>query len=414
MFETYLFSDEWNQEEKDNLIKKTAYYMERMDLPEQIIKPHALIYGEDGKCMGYSYYKPPCELISLKKLFQTEFMNQYQIGVRQLFDIAGNGLKLLEKLNSMDIFPGFIDLSFLYVPVENPGKTIYLFHPEMFQAGNLPSSYPWYPSDGRLYQDEFELFDREKQGRADGKLIYKILTASSKGNAKVPPNGKNQETSFFYWNLLSREWKDYFLSLAEKNVSYEQLENMIQKFYEKESAKTASLERANGLEKKEQKQPAKKKAYALITILRQAEKSIQDVSRELYLLQEKLESHPDLSFDQGFVLGNRHVFKKEFRHYEKEYRSQLGHVILDYSYGEALIMAVEMMEAALKREERPSFLFILLDGEIKNDKIFHIALKRLEKLKENWYTKLVLVPTGQWKGEGYQLLKNICMKGNKK
>jgi len=73
-----------------------------------------------------------------------------------------------------------------------------------------------------------------------------------------------------------------------------------------------------------------------------------------------------------------------------------------------------MMDAALKREERPSFLFILLDGEIKNDKIFHIALKRLEKLKENWYTKLVLVPTGQWKGEGYQLLKNICMKGNKK
>lgn len=413
MFETYLYSDEWNQEEKDNLIKKTVYYMEMSNLPEQIIKPQELIYGKEGKCIGYSYRKPDRDLISLKNLFQPDSMKQYHVEQSKLFEIGRQVLGLLRHLEKLDIYPGFIDLSYLYVSANLDDSNLYLFHPEMFQAGKIPSSYPWYPSDEKLFDEAFELFDKEKQLRADGKLMYKILTASSKGNAKIPPNPKNQEMSWNFWNLLSKEWKELFLNLKNKGISYEKMEEETNQYFEKQRLKTVPMERPEKDKNITDTDNVKEKAYALITILRQADKSIQEISRELYLLQEKLELHPQFHFAQGFVLGNKHPFSKSFRFYPKEYRSQLGHVISEYSFGEALIIASETLDEALKRDERPSYLFILLDGEIKNDKMFHIALKRLEMLKENWYTKLVLVPIGQLKGEGYQLLNHLCMKGNK-
>ena len=74
--------------------------------------------------------------------------------------------------------------------------------------------------------------------------------------------------------------------------------------------------------------------------------------------------------------------------------------------------AMKGLNEALKREERPSVLYILLDGEIKNDKTFQISLKRLESLSKICYTRLVLIPIGHLRGEGYQLLSKICMKGN--
>ena len=425
MFLTYLYSDEWNQEEKDNLIKKTAWFMEQTNLPEQIVKPHAFVYGENGRCVGYTYHKPVQELISLKELFQPENLSEYRIDSGILFQIAENVLKFAEILSGKNIYPGFIDLSYIYVPKTCPGKSFYLFHPEFFQVGTIPSSYAWYPSDSRLFEEEFELFDKWRQKTADAKLIYKILTAVSKGNAKIPPSQKTQETSWTYWNLLSREWKDYFSELGQKEADYDELRNMIRNSMGKHRVSTVPIEITNennleqeadktsqelSMEEKREEQP-KEKAYALIIVLRQAEKSLHDISRELYLLQEKLEQHPSLDFAQGFVLGNKHPFTRPFTHYKKEFRSQLGHVIADYSFGETIIIGSEMMEAALKEEERPSIVFLLLDGEIKNDKIFHISLKKLEMLKENWYTKLVLVPVGNLKGEGYQLLNEICMKG---
>ncbi len=392
MYAAHFYSDEWNQEERDNLINKTSWFMKQEDLPEQLIKPISFIYGPDEKCVGYHYLKPSVEVIALKELFQPDNLNRYKIDSSILGCIAKNVLDLLVELSLKKIYPGFIDLSCLYVPVSKVDQSVYLYEPELFQVGNIPSSYHWYPSDSKLYQEEFELFDEERQKKADGKLLYKILTAASKGNAKIPPNESNQENSWVYWSLLSKGWKECFLNLGHRTISYEELRNLF----------------LTGEEK------PKEKAYALITILRQAEKSVHEMSRELYLLQEKLESHPELSFEQGFVLGNKHPFVRPFREYKKEYRSQLGHVISDYSYGETLLIASEMMEEALIKEERPSVVFIFLDGEIKNDKIFHISLKRLAMLKEKWYTKLVLVPIGNLKGEGYQQLKDICMKGNKK
>lgn len=404
MLENYFYSDEWNQEEKDNLIKKTVYYMERADLPDNIIKPHSLIYGETGECIGYSYCKPIHDLISLRELFQPDNMKNYHINQTVLFKIAEHVLDILEILSEKDIFPGFIDLSYLYVPVNHPEKMLFIFHPEFFQAGAIPPSYLWYASDIRLYEEEFELFDKEKQGTADAKLIYKILTACSKGNVKIPPNQQNQKLSWDYWNMLPREWKDYFKEFPNRGITHEEMRRLIHNQIGKEvKSDTSDCEKLK----------KKNKAYALITILRQAEKSVHDISRELYLLQEKLEMHPSLEFEQGFVLGNRHPYTRDFRQYSKEYRSQLGHVISDYSFGETILIAVEMMEAALRKEERPSFLFILLDGEIINDKIFNIALKRVERLKENWYTKVILVPVEEFRGEGYHLLKDLCMKGNK-
>ena len=197
--------------------------MERRDLPNQIVKPQELVYGEGGTCIGYTYRKPKEDLISLKALFQPKCMEEKQLNQTMLFQIGFHVLELILKLSHMGIYPGLIDLSYLFVSKERLNKEVYLFHPEMFQAETIPSSYPWYPKDMALYEDEFDLFDREKQAVADAKLLYKILTASSKGNVKIPPNPHNKDDSYLYWNLLSREWKEYFLALGTCKVEYEDL-----------------------------------------------------------------------------------------------------------------------------------------------------------------------------------------------
>lgn len=413
MFKTYYYSDEWNQEEKENLIKKTVYFMEKQNLPDQVIKPHGLLYGEDGICIGYSYRKPVYPTISLKDLFQPENLNKYHIDKQVLLHIAENILILLEELSLAEIYPGFIELSYLHVREDQPEKTVLIYNPEMFQAETMPPSYHWYPSDGKLFEEDFELFDSAHQIIADAKLIYKILTASSKGNAKIPPNQNSQEVSWLFWNRLSRKWKDFFTELDKQQIDYEILRSMLRESFE-ENLETEGISERKISEDVNYVDEKKENAYALITVLHQAEHTIQDISRELYLLQDKLEIHPYLNFAQGFVLGNKHPFTREFQFYPQGYRSQLGHVISEYSFGEALIIASEMMESALKKEVRPSFLFIILDGEIRNDKIFHIAIKRLEKLTEIWYTRIVLLPADELKGEGYHILKELTRKGYKK
>lgn len=407
MLETCYFSDEWNQEEKDNLIKKTIYYMEYENLPSFIMKPEQLIYDEAGHCVGYSYQMPSFACLTLKEVFQPENVEKYHLCSEELLSLAEKVLGMLKELAIRDIYPGFLTLDHILVDKEEPWKRTLISNPEYFQVGSIPSSHPWYPSDSRLFEEEFELFDAQRQKRADGKLIYKLMTAASKGNAKIPPNQKAQDYSWMFWNILSREWKDFFLSLPERDIAYEEIEALIRDSLEEENSSTEC-------DVDFQKVSQKKKAYALIVVLRQADKSVHDISRELYLLQEKLELHPQLDFDQGFVLGNKHPFIREFRHYPHEFRSQLGHVIAEYSFGEALILSAEMMETALRKEERPSFLCILIDGEIKNDKLFQTGLKKLEKLTENWYTKLILFPASELKGEGYQKLNDLCMKGNQK
>ena len=406
---SYYFPTEYDEAKREQIMKKAVWFYEKNDLPKEIVKPKSFLYDEFGKVSGYIYEQPESLTLSLKELFSPYYISKYHVDGKMLFSLAKKILILMSELSAREIYAGFIGLDSILVHRDRPGKEIAILHPENFQVENIPSEYPWYPSDSLLFHDDFELFDEEKQKKADAKLIYKILTVSEKNNAKIPPNSKTQEYSFLFWNILSREWKDYFLSLGDICPEYKDLLDRINESLEEESFYTAPEEKRitkEGISSFEK--PEKETAYAAITILREAEKSAHDVSRELYLLQEKLEQHPHYEFLQAFILGDKHPFVRGFKKYENGFRSQLAHSIQEYSYGETLMIAAEMLEEALQRKEQPAALFVILDGEIKRDSMFLAALKRLEELKERGNTEIMVIPVREFRGEGYRKLLEIC------
>lgn len=391
----YYFSEEFNIEEKEILAKKAKWCIEHAaDFPAEVIL--------DG-CPDFPY-------ITLKELFCKENIEKYHVDGHLLLCIAKKVLYIMAELSEKGIYAGFLGLESILVHAVKPSKAVAIAHPEYFQVEDMPSSYPWYPSDSRLFEEEFELFDAVSQKKADAKLIYKILTACEKGNAKIPPNSKTQEFSYLFWNILSREWKDYFLDLPEKEVDYRELMEMIDDSIEEEKAHMGMELRyvtdedgvPVGYDNGE-----RASTYAAIVVLREAEATAHGVSRELYLLQEKIELHPCYEFEQAFILGDKHPFVRGFRKYPYEYRSQLAHSIRSYSFGETLLVGAEVLKKALLSEERPSVLFVLLDGEIKNDAMFQAALEHLRELKIKWQTEIKVLPVREFKGEGYLRLLEV-------
>lgn len=407
--EKYFFSEEFNIEEKEVLAKKAEWFMNHSsDLPAEIIGPVELLYGDEN---GYLADSPEFPYLTLKELFRRENIEKYHVDGHLLLCIAKKVLYIMAELCEKGIYAGFLGLESILVHADKPSKAVMIVHPEYFQVEGLPSSYPWYPSDSRLFEEEFELFDATSQKKADAKLVYKILTACEKGNAKIPPNSKTQEFSYLFWNILSREWKDYFLDLPEKEVDYRELMEMIGNSIEEEKAHMGpDLRRVTD----EDGVPIvcdngeKASAYASIVVLREADKSAHDVSRELYLLQEKIELHPYYTFEQAFILGDKHPFVRKFRKYPFEFRAQLAHSIKSYSFGETLLVGAEVLKKALFSEEKPSVLFVLLDGEIKNDAMFQVALEHLRELKIKWQTEIKVLPVREFKGEGYTRLLEVC------
>ena len=104
----------------------------------------------------------------------------------------------------------------------------------------------------------------------------------------------------------------------------------------------------------------------------------------LYLLQDELELENTLSghsCQQAFVFGNGAVQVKKFQRYHKDFRCQFPQVIRDYSAGEALIIGTDLLqekkeELLLKNkgEKQQFYMYILMDGRIKNDQLFQVAL----------------------------------------
>lgn len=410
MEEKFYFSEDFSKEEKMLLVKKAEYFQNLDTLPAEILKPKQFIYDEEGNCTGYTVTGVDFPYITLKELFSKENIEKYHIDGHMLLCLAKKVLYIMSELCEKGIYAGFLGLESVLVHEVRPDKAVRIAHPEYFQVEDMPSAYPWYPSDSRLFEEEFELFDENTQRKADVKLIYKILTACEKGNAKIPPNPKTQEFSYLFWNILSREWKEYFLGLSEAEVDYKELMDLLTQSIEEEKSYMSPDEKRitdeNGMPIQGEN-GTKPLAYAAIVILREAEKSAHDVSRELYLLQEKIESHPFYEFEQAFIMGDRHPFARGFQKYPTEFRSQLAHSIRSYSFGEVLIMGTELMEEAQKKEERPSVMFILLDGEIKNDAMFMASLRKLQDLQIKWQTEVKIIPVRELKGEGYQRLSEI-------
>ena len=112
----------------------------------------------------------------------------------------------------------------------------------------------------------------------------------------------------------------------------------------------------------------------------------------LYLLQDELELENTLlghSCQQAFVFGNGAVQVKKFQRYHKDFRCRFPQVIREYSAGEALIIGTDLLqekkeELLLKNkgEKQQFYLYILMDGRIKNDQLFQIALTKLKKVRE--------------------------------
>lgn len=341
----------------------------------------------------------PSSAISVKSLFARKQMDHYHVDSLILKKIAMQVLHILRQLSECHIYPGIIDLQDLYVDMNNSQYGAVLLHPEKFQLLTFEQDYEWYPEDERIFGDAV-LFDEKLQQIADNRLIYKILVASARGNVKVPPLKTEADYSELFYNILSEEWKQIFE--RREICSYEKLQQLLEDSIqiEEEFARMTkeSLDEKSEQKKQEKtekfqtKKESEEEQFALFVILRTELDNSQKISKMLYLLQDELELENTLlghSCQQAFVFGNGAVQVKKFQRYHKDFRCQFPQVIRDYSAGEALIIGTDLLqekkeELLLKNkgEKQQFYLYILMDGRIKNDQLFQIALTKLKKVRE--------------------------------
>lgn len=343
----------------------------------------------------------PSSAIPIKSLFARKQMDHYHVDSLILKKIALQVLHILTQLSERHIYPGLIDLQDLYVDMNNSQYGVVLLHPERFQLLAFEQDYEWYPEDERIFGDAV-LFDERMQQIADNRLIYKLLVASARGNVKVPPLKTEADYSELFYNILSEEWKQIFESkeicsyvklgnLLEESIQMEEefarmtKERIDEKSEQKRTKKTEKLQAQKGREESEQ--------FDLFIILRTELDNSMKISKMLYLLQDELELENTLTghrSQQAFVFGNGAVQVKKFQQYRSDFRCQFPQNIREYSAGEALIVGTDLMkekkkEVLLGGENSPQIkfsIYILMDGRIKNDQLFHISLDRLQKLKE--------------------------------
>jgi hypothetical protein len=341
----------------------------------------------------------PSSAIPVKSLFVRKQMDHYHVDSLILKKIAMQVLHILRQLSECHIYPGIIDLQDLYVDMNNSQYGVVLLHPEKFQLLTFEQDYEWYPEDERIFGDAV-LFDEKLQQIADNRLIYKILVASARGNVKVPPLKTEADYSELFYNILSEEWKQIFE--RREICSYEKLQQLLEDSIqiEEEFARMTkeSLDEKSEQKKQEKtekfqtKKESEEEQFALFVILRTELDNSQKISKMLYLLQDELELENTLlghSCQQAFVFGNGAVQVKKFQRYHKDFRCQFPQVIRDYSAGEALIIGTDLLqekkeELLLKNkgEKQQFYLYILMDGRIKNDQLFQIALTKLKKVRE--------------------------------
>lgn len=341
----------------------------------------------------------PSSAISVKSLFARKQMDHYHVDSLILKKIAMQVLHILRQLSECHIYPGIIDLQDLYVDMNNSQYGVVLLHPEKFQLLTFEQDYEWYPEDERIFGDAV-LFDEKLQQIADNRLIYKILVASARGNVKVPPLKTEADYSELFYNILSEEWKQIFE--RREICSYEKLQQLLEDSIqiEEEFARMTkeSLDEKSEQKKQEKtekfqtKKESEEEQFALFVILRTELDNSQKISKMLYLLQDELELENTLlghSCQQAFVFGNGAVQVKKFQRYHKDFRCQFPQVIRDYSAGEALIIGTDLLQEKKeellmknKGEKQQFYLYILMDGRIKNDQLFQIALTKLKKVRE--------------------------------
>lgn len=356
--------------------------------------------------------KLPPSALSLKQLFTRKQMDENHVDCLILYRIAAGALHILEELSRRGICPGLIEIGDFYAELLPGSVQVYLTHPEKFQLLHYEQDYEWYPEDERLFGEQ-ELFDKDAQRRADVRLLYKILVASAKGNVKMPPKYTEADYSELFYKALPDEWKELFQERPD--CDYATMKEMLrqciameesfaraarERLDEKAQKKLEEEERLSAENGGQEERQGKKTLFSMIVLLRTELEDSRIMSRMLYQLQDELETETSLSqweWRQAFVFGNGNIAVKEFATYEPGFRCQCEQEIKDYSAGEALIIAANLMGEAMRghqagsphrgrhekggavpeQQEHIFRMYALADGRLKNDRVFQAALSML-------------------------------------
>lgn len=356
--------------------------------------------------IGYTCENLPFEGMTLRQLFQKENIENYHIDIGILYEIAIRLMEILNDLARDDIYPGLLDLASIVVPKANPTSDMKIIHIEKFQYLRYEQNFSWYPCDERLFDEEVILFQELTQWKANEKLLYKVLVAAEQENVKIPPRN-SWEYSTIFWNILPFSWKERFLSIqTEEKIEYREVITELKHTLVEEKRYEMSENSQKREEEKEVEQP-KEEIEAMFVLLREEEKSLKDMSRELYLLMEELEEEKNHKRKLAFVYGDKYIYGKNFSYYKRGFRVQLKKNIKNYSFGEAILIAAELLEEEIRKEHKKAELYVLVDGQIRKDAMFLYAVERLERLMEDYEIQFTLVPIGDCQGEAYGMLKKM-------
>lgn len=367
----------------------------------------------------------PTSALSLKNLFTRKQMDYYHVDCLVLEKIALRVTQILEAVSKKNVFPGLIGLEDLFVDMNCNQYTVYLLRPEKFQLLHFEQDYEWYPEDERIF-GELTLFTREDQLKADTRLIYKILVASTKGNVKIPPKMSEADYSELFYKALPDNFKELFESgeacgYARMKAMLEQSIHLEEEFA-KEAKKRLDDKAKHELESQTKEDGAKTgqkkkngnegEIISLFLILRTEARDSRKISKMLYLLQDDLEMDGSLSGKncrQSFVFGNGVVMVKDFEIYPPGFRCQFQQEIKEYSAGEALIIGADMMETAMRTyvgADKEYRLYLLTDGRLKNDRLFQSALEKLKEcIKKGW--KVIFAADENSQCEACEKLRNL-------
>ena len=359
---------------------------EEMQIVSQI---PGIISGEDSR---YEEVLNTC--ISLKSLFAKEEMDYYHVDCLVLYQIALKALYFMEELAKRQVCPGLYALEDFYVDPKN-GWQLYLLHPERFQMGDKEQDYEWYPEDERIFPG-IVYFDPDTQLLADSRLLYKILIASAKGNVRIPPRESGADYSTLFFKTLPPELKDIFLN--GKPVSHGQFQTLLNDAItlERESARMVREKQTNRTIEliKEEEEAVKvdysaRDVYTMYVLLRTETGHSGRISRMLYQDMDRLELDTRLSGSKSFlafVYGDGFVQARNFSSYPDGFRIQLPQSIRDYSSGETITIACELMKYEMRNPQHLESEFeicLIADGRLKNDQVFAHAVSSLENLKDS-------------------------------
>lgn len=360
-------------------MKKEQLFADRHPVVRQLERVEGILMpGLETGVLEYS--------ITLKELFKRSNIDERHVDCLLLARIARQLLEILKSLSGLHIYPGVISLTDIIFT--NQGEVM-ITHPEKFQLLTIPQDQEWFPEDEKLFGDT-ELFDESLQRMADQRLIYKVLVASTRGNLRVPPRATEEDYSELFYKTLP----DRFRMAMENGewLSYPVMEEILTQAIamEERFAKDAGrITVEDGAEVPEEQTMAERHLPALNVLyvcMRTAYESSRTISRMLYTLQDELELETarGRTLRQAFLYGNDVVMTRDYDIYPKGFRCQFEETISAYSKGEALIIASGMVERAMEiRAEDEEFrVYLLVEGIMKNDEIYHAGLCRLAELKE--------------------------------